>query len=70
MLYREKNDCGIELHIDVEERELLYNTLRHYSAYGARTHYMEEQIPKICEILNVLDIPDRFGKEYLNEKQN
>lgn len=65
MLFRERNDDGIELHLNVEERELLYNALRHYSAYGARAHYIEEQIPKICEIMNVLDVPGRFGKEYL-----
>lgn len=31
MKFAEKNDSGIELHLDLEERELLYNALRHYS---------------------------------------
>lgn len=52
-----KNDEGIELHLNLEERELLYNALRHYSAYGKDNGYIIEQIPKICEIMNVLDSP-------------
>ena len=58
MKFREKNDVGIELHLDVEERELIYNALRHYSAYGEDDGYIVDQIPMICEILNVLDLQD------------
>ena len=47
-------DNGLTLVIDEEERELLYNALRHYSAYGKRDSYILDEIPKICEILNVL----------------
>ncbi len=58
MKFAKKNDSGIELHLDIEERELLYNALRHYSAYGKDNGYIIEQIPKICEIMNVLDSPE------------
>ena len=61
MLFAEKNDNGIELNLSVEERELLYNALRHYSAYGKNDSYILEQIGKICEIMNVLDLP-QFNK--------
>lgn len=57
----EKNDGGIELHLDAEEREILYDALRHYSAYGERTGAREitivDRIPRICELMNVLDSP-------------
>ena len=62
MKYGLKNDDGMELHIDVEERELIYNALRFYSAYGEKNNYIVEQIPKICELMNVLDMP-QFNKE-------
>lgn len=55
MKFGEKNNGGIELHLDEEERELLFNALRHYSAYGDNNSYILEQIPKICEIMNVLE---------------
>ena len=58
MKFAGKNDSSIELHLDLEERELLYNALRHYSAYGKDNDYIIEQIPKICEIMNVLDSPE------------
>lgn len=58
MKYREKNDDGIELHLSLEERELIYNALRNYSAYAESRIYLDEQIPKICEIMNVLDHPN------------
>ena len=58
MKFAEKNDSGIKLHLDLEERELLYNALRHYSEYGRNDSYIIEQIPKICEIMNVLDLPE------------
>lgn len=58
MKFREKNDNGIELVLDLDERELLYNALRNYSAYAESRSYLEDQIPKICEIMNVLDHPD------------
>lgn len=58
MKFGEKNDGGIELHIGSEERELLYNALRHCSAYGKADKYIDEQIGVICEILNVLHLPE------------
>ena len=57
MKFREKNDNGIELHLDLAERELIYNALRNYSAYGESHSYLLEQVPKICEMMNVLDSP-------------
>ena len=56
-----KNDDGIELHLNREERELLYTALRHYSGYGKNDSYIMEQMGNICEILNVLHLPE-FGK--------
>ena len=56
MKFREKNDDGIEMHLDASERELIYNALRHYSAYGKDDKYIDEQLPKICELLNVLHL--------------
>ena len=62
MLFAEKNDGGLELHLNTEERELLYKALRHYSAYGKDNSYIIEQIPKICEIMNVLDCGKSKGE--------
>lgn len=56
MKFREKNDGGVELHLSYEERELVHNALRHYSAYGKDDKYIDEQKPNICEILNVLHL--------------
>lgn len=53
-----KNDDSIELVLSFGERELLYNALRHYSAYGNNDSYIMEQMCKICEILNVLHLPE------------
>ena len=61
MKFASKNNDGIELHLDKSERELIYNALRHYSAYGEKDSYIIEQIPKICEIMNVLDLME-FNK--------
>ena len=58
MLFAEKNDNGIECHFSMAERELLYNALRHYSAYGKNDKYIVEQVPVICEIMNVLSLPE------------
>ena len=55
MKFGEHNDGGIELHLDDQERELIFNALRHYSAYGENDVYIMEQITKICEIMNVLE---------------
>ena len=57
MLFAENNDDGIELHLNVDKRELLYTALRHYSAYGKEKNVIE-QMEKICEILNVLHLPE------------
>ena len=62
MKFALKNDDGIELHLNLEERELLFNALRHYTVYGKNDSYIMEQMGNICEIMNVLDYPD-FGKE-------
>lgn len=62
MQFRLKNDDGIELVLSLGERELLYNALRHYQAYGKNENYIMEQMGKICEILNVLDLPE-FGRQ-------
>ena len=56
MKFGEKNDDGIELHLSYEERELVHNALRHYSAYGKDDKYIDERLPKICELLNVLHL--------------
>ena len=63
MQFKEKNNDGIELVLSLEERELLYNALRHYSAYGKNDTYIMEQMGNICEILNVLHLKefDRRG---------
>lgn len=63
MQFKEKNNDGIELVLSLEERELLYNALRHYSAYGKNDIYIMEQMGNICEILNVLHLKefDRRG---------
>lgn len=66
MKFREKNDGGIDLHLDIEERELLYNALRCYSAYGENRSYLLDVVPKICEIMNVIDHPN-IKKEALKE---
>lgn len=58
MLFAEKNDDGIELHLIPEERKLLYEALRHYSAFGKNEKVIVDQIPMICEIMNVLALPE------------
>ena len=58
MLFGEKNDGGLELHLNPEERKLLYEALRHYSAYGKNENYIIEQMVSICEIMNILALPE------------
>lgn len=58
MKFSEKNNDGIELHLDVGERELLHKALRHYSAYGKEDEYIDFHIPCICEFLNILHLPE------------
>ena len=58
MKFALKNDDGIELHLSLEERELIYKALRHFSAYSDKESYVLEQMGSICEIMNVLDSPD------------
>ena len=67
MKFAEKNDNSIELHLTFEERELLFNTLRYYSSYVKPDSYFIEHIGKICEILNVLHLPE-FDKRHLEDK--
>ena len=57
MLFGEKNDGGIELHLNPQQRELMYKALRHYLAYHHPEKEVIDEIPKICEIMNVLDLP-------------
>lgn len=59
MKFAEKNDGGIELHIDGCERTLLFDALRHYSAYGKDENKIIENIPKICEMMNVLETTEK-----------
>ena len=64
MRFREKNDGGLELHVDAEERKLLYRALYHYSAYGGPEGYVVDEIGRICEILRVLETEElRKGAE-------
>ena len=63
MLFAEKNDDGIECHFNKSERELIFNALRHYSAYSRNDQYIIEQVPKICEIMNVFELPEFKEKE-------
>lgn len=63
MKFSEKNDDGIELHLSVEERELLYTALRHYSGYGNNDCYIMEQMGNICDVLNVLHLPEFDRRE-------
>lgn len=58
MLFAEKNDNGIELHLNPKERKIIYNALRHYLAYGKNENYIIEQVPDICEMMNVLKLPE------------
>ena len=59
MKYAEKNDNGIECHFDVEERKLIFTALRHYGAYADKNDkYVDEQVVKICEVLNVFHLPE------------
>lgn len=58
MKFAEKNDNGIELHLTAEEREVMFDALRHYSAYGKNESHIIEQIPTVCEIMNVLHLPE------------
>ena len=68
MLFAEKNNDGIELHLTKEERELLFNTLRYYSAYVNPDNYFIQHTGKICEILNVLHLSEFDKNEYSKGK--
>ncbi len=65
MLFGDKHDGGIKLHLNVEEREFLFNTLSYYGAYVNPDSYFIKRTGKICEILNVLHLPefDKRGTE-------
>lgn len=56
--FSEKNNGGIELHLSLEERKLVYNALRHYSVYSDSKASMLTVVPKICEMMNVLYISE------------
>ena len=59
LLFGEKNDGGIEVHLNLQERKIVYEALRHYSAYGKNEKVIVDEIPLICEIMNVLFIEGR-----------
>lgn len=63
MLAKEKYGDGIELHLDAFERKLLCDALFHYSAYGENEKKIVDEIPKICEFLNVLDLEPKKPKK-------
>lgn len=63
MKFAEKNDDGIELHLTVEERELLFNVLRWYGSYVKPDNYFLFHIGNICEMLNVLHLPEFDRRE-------
>lgn len=54
MKFREKNDDSIELVLNPEERKLVYNALRYYSAFSEDESFVIESMGDICEIMNVL----------------
>ena len=54
MLFSEKNDGGIELHLKPGERELLHRALRYYSAFAKEKEVVDD-MPAICELMNVLE---------------
>ena len=56
MLTKKIDNDGIELHLNILERKLLYDALHHYSAYGENEKKIIDEIPKICELLNALDL--------------
>lgn len=56
--FTEKNNGCIELHLSFEERKLVYNALRHYSVYSDSKASMLTVVPKICEMMNVLYVPE------------
>ena len=58
MLFKEKNNDDIEIHLNPYERKLIYEALRHYSAYGKNENYIVDKIPEICQIMNVLALPE------------
>lgn len=67
MLFREKNNDEIEIQLTYLEREIIYNALRHYSAYGKDDSYITDNIPCICEMMNVVVLPE-FEKRGRNDK--
>lgn len=58
MKYREKNDNGMELHIDALEREILYRALELYAAKGSPEDFVIDNITQICEMEDALELPE------------
>lgn len=54
MLFGEKNDGGIELHLEPGERRMLHRALRHYLAFAKDSEYVIDDVPAVCELMNVL----------------
>lgn len=54
MLFREKNNDGIELYINVEERKLLHKALKYYALY----HEQSNSAVNIADIIAVLQLPE------------
>lgn len=58
MQFSEKNCGGIELHLDKTERELVYEAFLCYTAHGDKNPKVKDEMPKLCEILQVLQLPE------------
>ena len=60
MKFKEKNDDSIELVLNPAERKLIYNALRYYHAVE---DIIEVSIGHLCEIMNVLHLPEFDRKD-------
>lgn len=58
MKFAEKNDNGIELHLNVLEREILYRALELYAAKGKPEDFVIDNMLRICEMEDVLELPE------------
>lgn len=58
MKFSDKNDNGMEITINVLEREILYRALELYAAEGKPDDFVIDNITQICEMENVLELPE------------
>lgn len=58
MKFAQKNNDGIEIHLELKEREILYKALEHYAAKGKPEDYVIDNLLKICEMEDVLYLPE------------